>query len=180
MAQVFAVYLFARFGETRITVDLGMRCSCPWSFIIADGLSPILGADFLLNYNIIINLKSRQLVDGKTNQKTLVTLEAGQPVVIRALQNQSLYAQFLRTSFPQIMKTFLPTEIKHSATHHINTIGLPVFTKARRLDPKKLSDGKAEFNSMIAQEICRQSDSNWAGPLHMILKKNNKWCPCRD
>lgn len=45
----------------------------------------------------------------------------------------------------------------------------------RRSNPEKLQVAKAEFASMIAQGVCRPSNSQWASPLHFVPKKNGTW-----
>ena len=68
----------------------------------------------------------------------------------------------------------------HGVYHHIQTTGPPVYAKARRLDPDKLVEAKAEFDRMEAAGIVRRSDSAWASPLHMVRKADNSWRPCGD
>jgi len=57
---------------------------------------------------------------------------------------------------------------------------LPVFAKARRLDPAKLAVAKAEFSIMEKASIICRSTSLWASPLHMVKKKDGGWRPCSD
>ena len=42
------------YGQCSLTLNLGLRCSLPWIFVIADIQKPILGADFLrLHYGLM-------------------------------------------------------------------------------------------------------------------------------
>ena len=44
-------------------IDLELRRKFRWSFIIADIPEPILGADFLIQNNLLIDMRNRQLID---------------------------------------------------------------------------------------------------------------------
>lgn len=55
------------YGHFVFKLDLGLRREFKWLFVIADVQSPIIGADFLINYNLIIDLKNQRLLDGVTN-----------------------------------------------------------------------------------------------------------------
>ncbi|EZA58473.1 hypothetical protein X777_01172 [Ooceraea biroi] len=58
------------YGEKRITLDLGLRRKFVWTFIIADVVQPILGCDFLHEYNLLPDVRGRRLLD------TLTTLSS--------------------------------------------------------------------------------------------------------
>lgn len=55
------------YGHCIFKLDLGLRRELKWFFIIADVTSPILGADFLIHYNLLIDLKRKCIVDKTTN-----------------------------------------------------------------------------------------------------------------
>lgn len=48
-----------KFATTSIKLDLSLGHDLEWDFIIADVSQPILGADFLSHYGIIVNLKKK-------------------------------------------------------------------------------------------------------------------------
>lgn len=58
------------YGNKQINLDLGLRRNFQWKFIIADVSQPILGADFLRHYSLLIDLKNRRIVDPLTNLKS--------------------------------------------------------------------------------------------------------------
>ncbi|KAH9579475.1 Transposon Ty3-G Gag-Pol polyprotein [Schistosoma haematobium] len=68
----------------------------------------------------------------------------------------------------------------HQVQHHIITTGPPISARARRLPPSKLQVAKIEFEHMMQLGIIRPSNSPWASPLHMVLKKDPDWRPCGD
>ena len=54
------------FGNRSLTLDLGLRRTFRWVFIIANVQSPILGADFLRHYSLLVDMKHNRLVDAIT------------------------------------------------------------------------------------------------------------------
>ncbi|KRY45213.1 Retrovirus-related Pol polyprotein from transposon opus [Trichinella britovi] len=116
---------------------------------------PILGADFLRHFNLLVDLKHQRLVD-----MTSWTFSNG----------------LVKTSNT---KTSKPAT--HSIQHHILTHGPPVFARPRRLPPDRLELARKEFDILLDLGIIRPSSSSWASPLHMVPKKQpNTWRPCGD
>ncbi|GBN69383.1 hypothetical protein AVEN_170430-1 [Araneus ventricosus] len=54
------------YGTRNLSLNIGLRRIFPWSFITVDVSRPILGADFLTHYGIVIDLKSKSLRDQQT------------------------------------------------------------------------------------------------------------------
>ncbi|UYV75780.1 hypothetical protein LAZ67_13001327, partial [Cordylochernes scorpioides] len=71
-------------------------------------------------------------------------------------------------------------EAKHNVKHYIPTRGQPIHSKARRLDPQRLTLAKAEFQYILNNGIIRPSNSPWASPLHLVSKKDESLRPCGD
>ncbi|GFX82793.1 RT_RNaseH_2 domain-containing protein [Trichonephila clavipes] len=53
------------YGMVRKELNLGLRRPFIWTFIIADVSSPIIGADFLKHFNLLIDLKKKGKKDSK-------------------------------------------------------------------------------------------------------------------
>ena len=49
------------YGNCKRVVDVGLKREYPWTFIVADVQQPIIGADFLIHYNLLVDLRSRCL-----------------------------------------------------------------------------------------------------------------------
>ena len=175
----------ATYGQQSLTLDLGLRRSFPWIFTIADVKIPILGADFLAHFSLTIDMKKRHLLDTLTSLSvtSIQAHAASYPIRIRvACKSKSPVFDDLLRQYPQLLQpSQKPLTTLHTVQHHITTTGQPTFARPRQLLPDKLRVIKAEFEHMLQLGIVRPSDSCWASPLHMVVKKTaGDWCPCGD
>lgn len=152
-----------------------------WRFLIADVKIPLLGADFLSHYDLLVDVRQRRLIDTATFQATKLTASAT-PTPISAVQ-QGLYSHVFQ-EFPQVFKPELRQSpgapSKHGVYHHIKTTGPPVFSRYRRLHPSKFKAARDAFNEMEDLGICQKAASPWASPLHLVTKADGTWRPCGD
>lgn len=172
----------ATYGGINLTLNLGLRREFPWRFIIADVSKPILGADFLQHYGLLVDLRHRCLVDPNTTISSPGTPAAECEVPqIKVLNGESRYHQLLK-KYPGLTRpSGLPTEVKHNTVHHIRTTpGQPVSCKPRRLAPDKYAIAKKEFETMVKMGVARPSDSSWSSALHLAHKRDDEWRPCGD
>src|SRR6201990_2082426 len=60
----------ATYGEKSYTLDLGLKRAFRWLFTIADVSQPIIGADFLSHFGLIVDLRHKRLLDNCTSLST--------------------------------------------------------------------------------------------------------------
>ena len=94
------------------------------------------------------------------------------------LHNTECHA--ILAEFPSVTKPCTsPRPVRNTVTHHIQTTGLPVHTRTRRLPPDRLRIARNEFEHMMEQEIIQLFASQWSSPLHMVPKKiPGDWRTC--
>ena len=163
----------ATFGTTSHTLNLGLRRTFRWIFLIADVRHPILGADFLRHFNLLVDMTRGRLIDSLTQLQINGMLTEGislSPCVSRPSAGDSFSA--LLQEFPALTSP-VPKDgsVQHEVVHHITTTGPPVHARPRRLPPERLQAAKQEFEHMLDLGIIRPSSSPWASPLHMVPKK---------
>ncbi|XP_026482115.1 uncharacterized protein LOC113389276 [Ctenocephalides felis] len=150
------------YGDIILQLDFGLRRNFTWRFIVADVTMPILGADFLAYYNIIIDIKNSRLHDNLTSLSspgcvTFSRIQSVKPIFGDSAYNK-LLADFLSITRP----SGLCQESTHKTFHYIRTTpGPPVSSRPRRLKPELLRVAKEEFKNMIELGIARPSDSSW-------------------
>ena len=159
------------FGTRQMTLKVnGVRYN--WRFQIADVNKPIIGADFIRAFNLLVDLTGRRLVqpDGPSSIKgVLRQVPSDICNIVRAVSTNDFEA--LLKSRPELSTpTFSFSAPKHGVQHHIVTNGPPVHAQARRLSPEKLAIAKAEFQTLLDLGIIRRSNSPYSSPLHIAPK----------
>lgn len=166
------------YGERVLKLDLGLRREFLWRFIVADVKYPIIGADLLAHYNLLPDLKNKQLVDSTTSLCSKCRYAETSQVTINSLGSHSPDFSKLLADYPGITQPTARRTCKtaHNTVHLIETTGQPVFAKARRLPPEKLNFVRRMLEDLMRQGDIRPSNSSWASPIHVVKKKGpEKW-----
>lgn len=172
--------VISTYGTKTLELDLNLRRPFKWTFVVADVGKPILGADFLKEHQLIVDIKNRRLIDGKTNLCSRSFVSATDMPTIRSIDVNQPYHDILM-EFPGTTRlTSMKLNPKHDVEHFIETSGPPIYSRARPIAPHRYEHVKKEFEEMMEQGLCRPSKSPWASPLHIVPKKNGDLRVCGD
>ena len=149
-----------------------------WDFIVADVSISIIGTDLLANFNLLLDVANRRLVNTSALASTSVAaVPAG--LALQIADVSGAYSS-LKSSYPEVFHPVLHLTPRTPADHCIKTSGPPVFSKFHRLAPDKLQATKKVFHDMEAMGICQMASSPWSSPLHIVAKKDCSLRPCGD
>ena len=141
----------ATYGRHSLTLDLGLRLTFRSVFVVANVKNPILGADFLQHYCLLVDVHQSRLSDALTQLKVqgIVCQDSSPSPTILPRSTMSAFENIL-SDFPMVMQPHTTDEpMKHYVTHHIKTTGLPVSARLRRLAPDRLKSARQEREIII-------------------------------
>ncbi len=114
------------FGVRSLTLDIGLRRTFRWVFVIADIPRPVLGADFLYHFNLLVDLRHSTLLDATTQIRVQgivcrdnETTGIAHPPVDSSNPYTRLLSEFSSVTQPCSSEN----PVKHTVTHHIVTTG---------------------------------------------------------
>ena len=89
------------YGTRNITLSLDGRLF-NWTFVIANVTQPLLGADFLCSFNLMVDIKGQRLIDTTTFSSVILNQTTGQYLGIHSESMDRTYADIL-ADFPEIL-----------------------------------------------------------------------------
>ena len=141
----------ATYGTRSLTLNLGLCRTFRWVFIVADVEQPILGADFLQHFNLLVDMKHMRLVDALTQLRiqgiTSMATTLSPSLCPRTPTNEF---EAILSDFPLLTQPQPVDQApKHTVTHHIETTGPPASARPRHLSPECLRVARQEFEHML-------------------------------
>lgn len=171
----------ATYGKKLLSVNLGLRREFPFVFVVADISKPIIGADFLEKYGLLVDVKHKSLIDPLTSLSVNALSCYCKVPLPKLFSIDNQYTRLLKQYPSIISEPDYSKPVRHSTVHRLLTKGPLPFTKPRRLDPVKYKAAKTEFDFLVKSGICRPSNSSVSSALHLVQKKDpNDWRPCGD
>ncbi|GFW62266.1 hypothetical protein TNCV_4421531 [Trichonephila clavipes] len=113
--QLFAANgtVISTYGQQLVTLDLGLRRVFRWPFIIAAVSQPIIGADFLRHYGLLVDICHGRLVDSLTKLQTQGTVQQGNNSGIKVVNGNTKFHRLL-AEFPSLVEAIsAPRKLKH-------------------------------------------------------------------
>ena len=141
-----------------------------WNFQLTPVSVPLLGADFLQHFNLLVDIKGRRVVHADWPESVIFRASDGPQSAFQRVAFLSAPQQVrkLLEDFPDVLSSdnFTDSKPRHGVSHHLLTNpGPPVFAKPQRLDPENLAAAKEEFSAMEKAGNIRRSTSAWSSPL---------------
>ncbi|MPC63924.1 hypothetical protein E2C01_058032 [Portunus trituberculatus] len=145
------------YGRQHLYIHIGNH-KYWWNFVVANVSLPLLGADFLANYQLLVDVSRARLLDAVSLAATPIAA-APDDLTFHVIDPTDAFAH-LRDSYPDIFKPELcqhpQVPVRHGIYHHIKTSGPPVFSRFRRLSPDKLIAAKQTFAELERLGICQR------------------------
>ena len=114
--------LIATYGNRLLTLNIGLRCTFQWVFIIANVKNPIIGADFLHHYSLLVNVGHNRLVDNITQlqvQGVAVQDVSSNPTLLVYKHSTTVFETIL-LDYPDIVRPCTTEQpVKHNVTHYV-------------------------------------------------------------
>uniref|UniRef100_A0A5S6Q037 RNA-directed DNA polymerase n=1 Tax=Trichuris muris TaxID=70415 RepID=A0A5S6Q037_TRIMR len=140
-----------------------------WTFTVAQVDIPVVGADFICHYRLVVDLASGHVAPHAFNSN--LTCRPAAAICPQPNEFERMLLQFVQTQGQTDPKTHQARRRLVHVEHAIETTGPPVYSRPRRLAPERLRLAKRYFDDLLRQGVVRPSNSNWSSPLHMVPKR---------
>uniref|UniRef100_V5GXG5 Retrovirus-related Pol polyprotein n=1 Tax=Anoplophora glabripennis TaxID=217634 RepID=V5GXG5_ANOGL len=135
--------------ERKKKVSLCLKGNFPYVFTIADVTKPIIGADFLAKFGLLVDIKNKKLIDTETPLSIRGTVKNYQTIFPKIFTTENKYSKLIQQFSQLLTPPDFSTTVKHNVKHHIVTNGRLPFTTPRRLDYNKFKIAKLNLNKWL-------------------------------
>ncbi|XP_076059465.1 uncharacterized protein LOC143036093 [Oratosquilla oratoria] len=119
------------FRKPTLTLSLNLRRAFEWTFYVAEVSQPILGADFLNHYGLLVDIQRRRLYDISTRLSSYGHTRPGVSTSISVTSQDTSFTSLLQ-QFPTLTQPHPCTlPIRHHVEHRIVTSCRPTQAKTR-------------------------------------------------
>ena len=168
------------YGTKRVSLFIDNK-RCTWDFVLADVSRPLIGADFLRAFGLLVDVRNRRLIClSDSSCSNLNTLKGVSPLGLNSIAHASDSWGKILADFPSITEPKFSSTPAHNTFHHIVTAGPPPVAKARRLSPTNLEIARKAFLDMLSLNIVRRSNSPYRSALVLVKKPDGSMRICGD
>ncbi|GBN45741.1 hypothetical protein AVEN_199112-1 [Araneus ventricosus] len=104
------------FGQLLLKLDLGLRRAFHWPFVIAKVSQPIIGADFLRHFGLLVDIRQGCLIDPLTKLQSRGTVQCGKGADIKTISGDTEFHRLL-SEFPSLTEASSTRQAKHDIKH---------------------------------------------------------------
>ncbi|XP_036344241.1 uncharacterized protein LOC118753464, partial [Rhagoletis pomonella] len=137
------------YGEKAVVLNVGLRQPIRRVFCVASVPYPIIGADLIHKWGLVVDLRRGCIIDPNTGAYSKGFYATAPITSITALNEAGKFTEALK-EFPELLGN--PSNrkaMKHSVKHIIPTTGPPCVKRVRQLCPERLKVTKEEFKLMV-------------------------------
>jgi hypothetical protein len=147
------------YGWLPLSLNLGLRRDFTWRFVVADVTQPLVRADFLSHFGLLVDCRNNCLLDGFTSSSAPAQTPNSRTSSVKVIGG-STSVDTLLSEFPDRTRlTGVQREVCHNTFHHIRTSpGPPVTCQPRLLTPDRLAIAKAEFDAVVRYGTASRSE----------------------
>ena len=158
-------------GERTMNLKLSKNCTVKWTFLSAEISFNLIGADFLEQNNLVVDLHNHILINAKTKEKFHLTnknLTVEKPPVpfvadCKFTHILKEYPDLIRPRNRSIAER-VPIE------HQIQVDGYPCHARCRPMSAEKLRWLEKEIEKLLDEDVIEVSNSEFASPIHLVPK----------
>ncbi|GBP12669.1 hypothetical protein EVAR_10317_1 [Eumeta japonica] len=130
------------YGYVNLELNLSLHRAYPWRFVVADVTKPIIGADFLHFYNLMVDIRNRRLIDNITTLSTSRSDATSSSTIssVKMLLGDTRYDKLL-VKFPDITRpSGTLRSLKHNTSFYKNHPRPSCVQSTTSLGAKQITD----------------------------------------
>ena len=139
------------YGTKDITIISGdqNQLLLPWKFLLADVNMPVLGADFMTYYKLIVDFANKRVIHSESGIP-LNSICASYHVLNAVIYQSSNPCVRLLTRFPELLGDYTPySKSPHGVIHTIETTSdEPICFRKRNFNPEKEKASEQTFMNL--------------------------------
>ncbi|XP_036342393.1 uncharacterized protein LOC118751772 [Rhagoletis pomonella] len=147
------------YGDKPLELDIWLRRPIRWILCIANVPYPIIAADLIHEYGLLVDLRRGCIIDPNSGSRSTSSYATAPITAITSLHETNKFTSTLRDVPELLGNPSNRTASKHSVKHYIPTTGPPCVQRVRQLRAECLKVAEEEFRLMVELGHARPSNS---------------------